>query len=90
MLAFSAGKSEFPVRMYHPIPGKRSGGAQRPKRSTVKERRGLQFGPPRMLLMNYRMASMHSAPASFRPNEPLAPCFCAAVQVFVALWLSLT
>ena len=52
MLAFFAGKSEFPVRIVtHPIPGKRSGGAQRPKRSTVKERRGLQFGPPRMLLM---------------------------------------
>ena len=51
MLAFFAGKSEFPVRIVpHPIPGKRSGEAERPKRSTVKERRGLQFGPPRMLL----------------------------------------
>jgi hypothetical protein len=42
MLAFFAGKSEFPVRIVPHPRKKESGEAERPKRSTVKERRGLR------------------------------------------------
>ena len=52
MLAFFAGKSEFPVGIVpHPIPGRGAAGLSARSGPRSKKRRGLQFGPPRTLLL---------------------------------------